>query len=332
MTTTAMALQDAIGFAQDYAALVEGRDLQSRATAAWMLGVPQTYLGNHREAEEKLQWAIDHYPPAGRWRDIVRLGGDPRASILAHRTVNLLSLGLVDQASAASRAAVEEARTASQPTVLCVSLAWAAGFISLSLGELEAAATLAGELLSLSYKHALRPFHAAGRCVRGSLAARGGRPDNGIDELRAGLADMQEAMYLLFHPFFRTELAAALGAAGRIEDGLAEIEATREFAGQAGYRWYMPEIMRVKGELLGQRADANGAEIEALYRQALTQAGEQQALFWELSVANSLAGHLMRKRRQADATAVLAPVYARLSEGFETARVKRAKALLDQMA
>ena len=57
------------------------------------LGVPQTYLGDHAKANERLQWTIDHYPAASRRRDMIRLGGDPRASALAHRTINLLSLG-----------------------------------------------------------------------------------------------------------------------------------------------------------------------------------------------------------------------------------------------
>ena len=115
------------------------------------------------------------------------------------------------------RNAVEEARAANQPTVLCVSLAWAAGFISLSLGEMALPKTTATSSSTLAYKHGLRPFHAAGLCVRGSLAAKRGEPEVGYRSVRAGLAEMQEAIYLLFYPFFRGS-CAALGS-GSVDEG-----------------------------------------------------------------------------------------------------------------
>ena len=68
------------------------------------------YLGDHAQASERLKWAIDQYPVEARRRDMITLGGDPRASCQAHRTVCLLSQGFLDEASRESRIAVEEAR------------------------------------------------------------------------------------------------------------------------------------------------------------------------------------------------------------------------------
>ena len=230
--------------------LPRGRDLQSRATAAWLVGVPQTYLADHAQANERLQWAIDHYPVASRRRDMIRLGGDLRASAMAHNTVNLLSQGFLDAASRTSGSAIEEARSTNQPSVLCVALAWAAGFVSLSLGDSDKAKDYGEELVDLAYKHGLRPFHAAGLCVGAASRRSVARAEAGIDLLRSGLAEMQEARYLLFYPFFRAELAAALGAIGRIDESLSEIDKTLRFAVETDYRWFVPEILRVKGELL----------------------------------------------------------------------------------
>jgi non-specific serine/threonine protein kinase len=77
--------------------------------------VPQTYLAEHVQANERLLWATEHYPVASRRRDLIRLGGDPRYS--AYRKVKLLSQGFLDVASQESRNAVEEARGTGQPTL-----------------------------------------------------------------------------------------------------------------------------------------------------------------------------------------------------------------------
>ena len=326
-----MALKDALAFARDYEEIARGRDLQSRATAAWLLGVPQTYLADHVQANERLQWATYHYPVASRRRDMIRLGGDPRSSSLAHRTVALLSQGFLDTASRESKSAVDEARGTNQPTLLCVALAWAAGFISLSLGELGQAGDYGEELVATAYKHALRPFHAAGICIKGSLAARTGAPEAAISPLRSGLAEMEEAKYLLFYPFFRTELAAALGAIGRVDDSLREIDEALQFAMETDYRWYLPEMLRTKAGLLALHGSSDLAQIEDLYRRSMSQANGQKALYWELSAATSLAELLNRQRREGEALDILVPVYGQFTEGYSTQRLKRAKSLLDQL-
>jgi non-specific serine/threonine protein kinase len=325
-----MALDDAFTFAREYEQVAQGRDLQSQATAAWLVGVPKTYLAEYAEANQRLQWAIDHYPITSRRLDMIRLGADPRASAMAHRTVNLLSQGLLETAARESDIAVQEARNASQPNVLCVSLAWAAGFISLSLGESKTAEDYGDELTNLAYKHGLRPFHAAGLCVKGTLAARRGVPEHGIELLRAGLAEMQAAMYLLFHPFFRVELAKAMGAIGSQTQAVDEIDETLRFAEQANYRWYVPEILRTKGDLLALDSFSKPSAIEDLYRRSMIMAGQQQATYWELRAATSLAELLQQQQRVEEAQAVLAPVYNRVTEGFSASRVMQAKTLLDQ--
>ena len=170
-----------------------------------------------------------------------------------HIAVSLLSRGLLDTASQVGRAGGRRGPRHEPAAVLCVALAWAAGFVFLSLSDLEMAERYGEELIDHASKHALRPFLLVGLCVRGSLAARRGDPAAGIDLLRRGLTEMREASYLLFCPFFMVELAAALGALGRIDDGLAEIDAALRFATETGHRWFVPETLRVKGQLIALR-------------------------------------------------------------------------------
>jgi predicted ATPase len=97
-------------------------------------------------------------------------------------------------------------------------------------------------------------------------------------------------------------------------------------------RWPIAEFLRVKGELLLlQGASAAGAAAEDHFRRAIDWVRRQGALSFERRAATSLARLLRNQGRSADATALLQPVYDRFTEGFDTADLKTAKALLDAL-
>ena len=108
-----------------------------------------------------------------------------------------------------------------------------------------------------------------------------------------------------------------------MDDALQIVERT-------GARWFAAELNRHKGQLLLRRGDADAAE--ELYRKALTIAREQEAKLWELRAAASLARLRRDQGRRAEARDLLAPVYGWFTEGFDTADLKEAKALLDELA
>jgi predicted ATPase len=99
-----------------------------------------------------------------------------------------------------------------------------------------------------------------------------------------------------------------------------------------GQQWYVPELLRIKGEvLLRQAGDRSAAAAEDCFGQAAEMAREQGALFWELRVALSLARLLHGQGRSADAMGILQPVYDRFTEGFETTDLRSARVLLDAL-
>jgi non-specific serine/threonine protein kinase len=156
----------------------------------------------------------------------------------------------------------------------------------------------------------------------------------GDDLLRRGLAEMREASYLMFYPFFRSELAGALGTVGRIDDGLAEIDGAMRFAEQTGCRWLVPEIFRTKGELLALRGSKDPAMAADWLLRSMSRARDQQALYWELRApraATSLARLLRDQGRFGEALAYLRPGYNRFSDGFDTTDLMAAGALLDSL-
>ena len=98
-----------------------------------------------------------------------------------------------------------------------------------------------------------------------------------------------------------------------------------------GERAWEPELYRLKGELLFQQPSGHQAEVESCFAQAMALAQHQSAKSWELRAATSLARLWQQQGKPAEAHALLAPVYGWFTEGFDTADLQEAKALLEQL-
>jgi hypothetical protein len=228
-------------------------------------------------------------------------------------------------------ATVDEARGTNNPLTLCFALAEAACPIALFVGDLAIADYYVETLLTHSAKHALAVFHSRGLGAKGVLSAKQGDPAAGVQLIRASLHDSNKTGYHAF-PMLLSFLAEALGAVGQVDGGLGAVEEALSRCERNGERWYIAELLRIKGELLlMQGAPAATAKAEDYFRQALDWARRQQALSWELRAAASLAGLWQAQRRVAEARALLEPIYGRFTEGFATADLQQAKRLLEQL-
>jgi predicted ATPase len=99
-----------------------------------------------------------------------------------------------------------------------------------------------------------------------------------------------------------------------------------------GERWYEPELHRLKGALLLQQSSGNATEAETCFQQAISIARSQQAKSFELRSTTSLARLWQRQGKRQEASDLLAPVYSWFTEGFDTADLQEAKALLEALA
>jgi hypothetical protein len=184
-------------------------------------------------------------------------------------------------------------------------------------------------LLDHSSKHGLPLLGAFGSRFQRVVTLKTGNSGTGSWLPDSGLEEIAKP-----DPSFRflaglSELTEALAQAGRTTDALALIEAGIEHSA-AG--WLTPELLRVWGEIFLLRSSPAAAErAEDLFRQALDWARRQGARSWELRAATSLARLLRNQGRAADAQALLQPVYDQFTEGFETADLKMAEALLDAL-
>ncbi len=110
------------------------------------------------------------------------------------------------------------------------------------------------------------------------------------------------------------------------------ITEARALMDQTAVRDYEAELHRLKGELLLQQATPDASQSEACFHQALDVARAQQAKSWELRAATSLARLWQSQDKRQDAHDLLAPVYEWFTEGFDTADLKEAKALLNALS
>jgi class 3 adenylate cyclase/tetratricopeptide (TPR) repeat protein len=167
---------------------------------------------------------------------------------------------------------------------------------------------------------------------RGWVLAAQGRHAEGIAQMREGLSALQATGAELAQPRFLALLAEAYGHGGHAEAGLGVVANALAVAHRTGERRDKAEICRVKGELLLQHAVSNASEAETCFQQALALARCQQAKSWELRTAMSLARLWQRQGKRAEAHALLAPIYGWFTEGFDTADLQEAKALLEALA
>ncbi len=306
------------------------KDLAAVPTADRLLGASLCLLGKPGTARAHLQRALDRPTPVSQRGYAYRFGPDHRSNTLVSLATVLWLQGFPEQAQHASRLAIEQVP---HPVSLCLALFVGAGFIARWVGDLATAERLGAELIAQTEKHSFGPYHTFGLALNGIFTARRGDPATGAKLLGDALDRLHKAKYYIYHAMFLTDLAEVLSSAGRIGEGLAVIGETLELIEQKGAFWYSPEALRIKGELfLLQGTPGAAAAAEGHFRQALDWARRQGALSWELRCATSLARLWHSQARNVEALELLASVYDRFTEGFATADLKAAKALIDEIS
>jgi predicted ATPase len=176
------------------------------------------------------------------------------------------------------------------------------------------------------------PFWIAfGAILHGWTLAHQGQVKEGIEQIHQGLVAYRATGAEAMRPYFLALLAEAYGTTGEPEAGLTALTEALTQADKTGERWWEPELYRLKGALLLQQNSGNQAEAEACFQQAIRIAHSQQAKSLELRAATSLARLWQQQGKRQEAHDLLAPVYGWFTEGFDTADLKDAKTLLEEL-
>ena len=229
---------------------------------------------------------------------------------------------------------IEEGRAIGHALSFCSVLGQGACPIAFLAGNFDAAAGYGAMLLDHTERYPMRLWQVWARCFNGMVMIKRGDIAAGLDVLRGELEQAGDAKFLPRFLLPLGELAACLGKAGEVTQGLEFVDDALARCTARDEGWYLAELLRVKGELLLLQG-APGAAVAAAenhFQQALDWARRQGALSWELRAATSLARLLSDQGRSADATALLQPVYDRFTEGLATSDLKAAKAFLDDLS
>jgi predicted ATPase len=152
----------------------------------------------------------------------------------------------------------------------------------------------------------------------------------GLAQMREGLATYR-AISQVPRLLFLGLLAEGCERAGQVEAGLRVSDEALEVMQTSEERLYAAEVYRLRGELLLQQSAAQQGEAEEHLHQALAVARRQQAKSWELRAAMSLSRLWQQQGKRTEAYELLAPVYGWFTEGFDTADLQEARALLEAL-
>jgi predicted ATPase len=223
------------------------------------------------------------------------------------------------------------AHALSHPYSLAFARCWAA-IVSQFRRDVPAAHEQAEAAVALLTEQGFPQWAAFGTSVHGWALGMQGQGEAGMAQIRQGIADCRATGAMLRVPYFNTLLADVCAHLGHTQDSLQALAEAHTLVEQQEERWWEAEVARLRGVLLLRQPGTPPAEAETCFHQALDVARRQEAKSLELRAAMSLARLWQQQGKRAEAHALLAPVYHWFTEGFDTADLQEAKALLDALA
>jgi class 3 adenylate cyclase/predicted ATPase len=299
--------------------------------AHFALGSTLLYLGEFPLSCQQWEQSLALYDPPQHHAHAVLFGWDIGVFGRAHAPHALWSLGYPDQALAMNREVVALAQKLSHPFSLAVALDYAA-MLHQFRREPQAVHEQAEAAIALCTEQGFAYYLAWGTTMQGWVQVAQGQREDGLAQMRHGLAALRATGAALRLPYYLALLAGACGQTGQAAEGLTLLAEALAQAHKTGECWPEAELHRLKGELLLSLSADNHAEAEGCLHQALVIARRQQAKALELRAATSLSRLWRQQGKRTEAHQLLAEIYGWFTEGFDTADLQEARALLDALA
>jgi tetratricopeptide (TPR) repeat protein len=258
----------------------------------------------------------------------------------------LLTLGYAEQAAGLSQQALRLARELGHPLTSVIT-AFIGALVHIVRGEIPAARELAEEAITLSAEREFVPWEAQALVLRGWALARQEQGEAGIRQIWQGLEAYQKTGAQLGRPLMLGLLGEAYRAMGQPGEGLAVVKEALGLARQTGQgsqevwlSWLAGELTLQQGGVPGSGCNAADPrpgsrtlpeEAEECFHHAVELARQQGVKLLELKAVISLSRLWSRQGKQKQARQVLAEVYGWFTEGFDTADLKEARALLEEL-
>jgi TOMM system kinase/cyclase fusion protein len=299
--------------------------------AHFALGVSLLWLGEIIPARAHLEQSIALYDPQEHRALAFRAGIDLQVWSLSHSAQALWMLGYPDQALRCNQEALALAQALSHPPSLAAVLFYVA-YIHCYRGEAHAAQERAEAAMALASEQGFPQWLATGMMVRGWALAMQGHSEEGTVQIGQGLAAWRAMGAGMAVSHWLVLLAEAYGQAGQAEEGLRLLAEAVVHVDSTGEHKYAAEVYWLKGELLLRQAIPDEAQAETCLHRSLDIARRLQTRAWELRAAVRLSRLWQQQGKRAEARELLAPIYGWFTEGFETANLQKAKALLEELS
>jgi predicted ATPase len=299
--------------------------------AHWALGTTWLWLGALPAARQHLEEGIARYTPDQCRAPVFRLAQDPGVGCRVNAAQTLWLLGYPAQALAHLHQALALAHELSHPYSLAFARCWAA-FVSQYRRDVPAVHAQAEAAVALATEQGFPLWVALGTSLHGWALVKQGQGEAGMAQVCHGIAAWQATGAALFVPYLCTVLADVSAHLGHAEDGLQVLAEGHTLMEQQEERYWEAEIARLRGVLLLRQMGTPPAEAEAWLQRALDVARRQEAKSLELRAATSLSRLWQQQGKRAEAHALLGEVYGWFTEGFDTADLREAKALLEELS
>jgi len=307
----------------------ETNDPDAIAMADAMLSRSYHYAGDQEKAEACTR-AVFQRAPLGRKVNTIRFGHDHRVRALAGQASIHWLVGSPVQAEASVRQLLEFSERLGDP-IAGVQAGYAASIVALQCGDWGRAGELIRRLGEVAREHAIAPFPALASSLGAELLFRTSAGDAAthLSALEDSFETVRSSRY---NPAYHgIALIEALTNAGRGTNAKVLLDALVADMKQKSQLLYMPEYLRLEGDILATKGEEVTDQALSAYQRAIHLAREQSALAWELRATTSLA-RFCRGRDRQKAETILRPVYQRYTEGLETVDLVAAKLLLDELA
>ena len=302
-----------------------------RLIAHDVLGDTLYWLGEFPRSLEHLERGIELYRlDEHRALAHQHAGYDPGVACRSFAAYGLWYLGHPEQALRQVEAAITLAKDVGHPFSIMFAFDFAA-YVHHYRREPRLCLERTDQAIALATEQAAEFFLGHAMAVRGWALAYQGKPAEGIVEIRRAMDVCRSSGSILEFPHCWASLADAYRVAGRGDEALRAVAEGLKQARETSARFNEAELYRLKGELLLMEGGPAAEDAEHCFREAIEIARRQGAKSLELRAATSLSRLLQREGKREDARRLLAEVYGRFTEGFDTADLKDARALLDAL-
>jgi class 3 adenylate cyclase/predicted ATPase len=296
-----------------------------------LMGTSLLLPGDIAAGREHYNCAIRLYDPLEHRSLTTRLGQDPRVATLCFRSLALWMLGYPEGGLRDAQDALKDAAEIDHVATLMLAL-FHVSFFHLLRRDCVKAGRLAEQLLTLTTEKGSAFWRSNGTIVRGCALALSNQPEDAVQLITSGIGAFQLTGARVWLPIYLAFLAKARAELGQFEDARRSIDQAMTAAEATKEKWCEAEIHRIAGEIALMPPMPDTARATTCFQRALDIARAQHARSWELRAATSLARLWKNERGRADAYNLLAPIFGRFTEGFDTLDLLEAQTLLAELA